>query len=92
MRRFGALVTIAAALGNVIAAGFLLWAFQRAFLAPASEDSATSRVARTSPGEALLALILILVLLGSGFYSEPWIELVEHSFVNLDALYADSGH
>ncbi|OQX30738.1 MAG: NADH-quinone oxidoreductase subunit L [Candidatus Sedimenticola endophacoides] len=92
MRRFGALVTIAAALGNVIAAGFLLWAFQRAFLAPASGDSATSRVARTSPGEALLALILILVLLGSGFYSEPWIELVEHSFVNLDALYADSGH
>ena len=31
---FGALPTIATALGNVAAAGFLLWAFQRAFLAP----------------------------------------------------------
>jgi NADH-quinone oxidoreductase subunit M len=37
MERFGALPTVAAALGNVIAAGFLLWAFQKAFLAPRAE-------------------------------------------------------
>ena len=35
---FGALPTIATALGNVAAAGFLLWAFQRAFLAPRPKD------------------------------------------------------
>jgi NADH-quinone oxidoreductase subunit M len=45
---FGALPTIATALGNVAAAGFLLWAFQRAFLAPRPKDLP----ARASPAPA----------------------------------------
>ncbi|MET0104327.1 MAG: NADH-quinone oxidoreductase subunit M [Sedimenticola sp.] len=88
MHRFGALVTIAAALGNVIAAGFLLWAFQRAFLASQEEDARPVRVERATPSETLLAATIVIVLLTSGFYSEPWIELVEMSFAGLDTLYA----
>ncbi|MET0101107.1 MAG: NADH-quinone oxidoreductase subunit M [Sedimenticola sp.] len=88
MHRFGALVTIAAALGNVIAAGFLLWAFQRAFLASQEEDARPVKVERATPSETLLAATIVIVLLTSGFYSEPWIELVEMSFVGLDTLYA----
>lgn len=76
MERFGALVTIAAALGNVAAAAFLLWAFQRAFLAPRG-DQQPQTIAPASGNEQLIAATLILVLLGVGFYSEPWLELID---------------
>ena len=85
MARFGALVTIAAALGNVVAAGFLLWAFQRAFLSRLDERQAVSQVERASPLEKLIAVTVILVLLGAGFYSEPWLALVETSAQQLSA-------
>ncbi|MDP1927187.1 MAG: NADH-quinone oxidoreductase subunit M [Thiobacillus sp.] len=73
--RFGALPTIAAALGNVAAAGFLLWAFQRAFLAPA--QSSHPAYERVSGMEALIAGILVVVMLVAGFYSSPWLDLIE---------------
>ena len=73
--RFGALPTIAAALGNVAAAGFLLWAFQRAFLAP--EQSAHPTYERVNGIEALIAGILVVVMLVAGFYTSPWLDLVE---------------
>lgn len=76
INRFGALVTIAAALGNVAAAAFLLWAFQRAFLAPHGEQRPQA-IAPASASERVIAGGLILVLLGVGFYSEPWLELVD---------------
>ena len=47
--RLGALLTVAVALGNVVAAGFLLWAFQRAFLAPRGEKSKVGVVERALP-------------------------------------------
>jgi NADH-quinone oxidoreductase subunit M len=74
--RFGALVTIAAALGNVAAAAFLLWAFQRAFLAPASAEAAAKIPPATWP-ERVIAGVVILVLLGAGFYSEPWLQVTD---------------
>ena len=74
--RFGALVTIAAALGNVAADGFVLWAFQRAFLAQAA-DPTSPAIAPAMGLERLIGATLILALLGAGFYSEPWIELVD---------------
>jgi NADH-quinone oxidoreductase subunit M len=77
MHNFGALVTTAAALGNVVAAGFLLWAFQRAFLAASDGKRPHLEVARASFLERLLAAMVILLLLGVGFYSEPWLELIE---------------
>lgn len=86
MKHFGALVTIAAALGNVVAAGFLLWAFQRAFLAPRPEGR-TIEIEPASTKEQLIAGILVVVLLGAGFYSEPWLELIENSFAGLTAIY-----
>lgn len=82
--RFGALVTIAAALGNVAAAGFLLLAFQRAFLAPRPPGGVES-VAALSWMERLIAVVLILVLLGSGFYPEPWLKLIDAPLAELGA-------
>jgi len=74
---FGALPTIATALGNVAAAGFLLWAFQRAFLAPRPRDLPAARIARTSPMEYFVGGATLLVLLAAGFYPEPWLQLTD---------------
>jgi NADH-quinone oxidoreductase subunit M len=92
--RFGALVTIAAALGNLVAVGFLLRAFQRAFLAPVDETQGhgVKTVAPTRAIERLIAGVMILTLLGVGFHSEPWLNLIEHSLEGLSQLYSPGGH
>ena len=70
IERFGALVTIAAALGNVAAAAFLLWAFQRAFLGPARLE-ATAKIPPATWPERVIAGVVILVLLGAGSIPSP---------------------
>ena len=88
IHRFGALITVAAAIGNVIAAGFLLWAFQRAFLAPTSVSvSGHKAIQPATWQEKLLTTSVIAILLGVGFYSEPWLDLIEVSLKNLDQMY-----
>ncbi|MBF0624052.1 MAG: NADH-quinone oxidoreductase subunit L [Magnetococcales bacterium] len=87
--RFGALVTIPTALGNVAAAGFLLRAFQRAFLSPRPAEE-TEPLRPPALLERFIALSVILVLLITGFHSEPWMELTEKSLEGLGALYG--GH
>ena len=77
IERLGALLTVAVALGNVVAAGFLLWAFQRAFLAPRGESSRFGIIERTLPMEYLVAGSAVAVLLIAGFYLEPWMKLIE---------------
>lgn len=74
---FGALPTVATALGNVVAAGFLLWAFQRAFLAPA--PSGAKPVERTLAREWVVGCVVIAVLLLVGFFPEPWLRLTDLS-------------
>lgn len=86
IERFGAVVTITAALGNVVAAGFLLRAFQQAFLAP-QQKAAESKIARAQGLERLIALTFITVLIVVGFYSEPWLGLIERSLDGLNTLY-----
>jgi NADH-quinone oxidoreductase subunit M len=88
IQRFGGLVTIAAALGNVVAAGFLLWAFQRAFLAPRQDLAEAPPLAGITAAELLLAGLLLLVLLGAGFYTEPWLQLIDVPLTHLSALFA----
>jgi NADH-quinone oxidoreductase subunit M len=77
MERFGALSTVAAALGNVAAAGFLLYGFQKAFLSPPAEDGGGASVERTLPMEYVVGGIAVIVLLAAGFYFEPWLNLIE---------------
>lgn len=92
IERFGALLTVAAAVGNVIAAGFLLWAFQTAFLAPVqSNQPAHTSIKPASVQERLLALMIVGTLLGVGFYPQPWLELIENSLEGLSLLYGHLG-
>ena len=88
IHRFGALITIAAAIGNVIAAGFLLWAFQQAFLSPKPGGWNKKATRRASVPEKILAASIITLLLITGFYSEPWLGLIENSMQGLGDLYS----
>ncbi|MCP3849330.1 MAG: NADH-quinone oxidoreductase subunit L, partial [Gammaproteobacteria bacterium] len=88
IHRFGALVTIATALGNVVAAGFLLWAFQRAFLSPKVGTWNQKAIKPASLYEKILAAMIILTLVITGFYTEPWLGLVENSMHGLGELYS----
>jgi len=81
---FGALVTIAAALGNVAAAGFLLMAFQRVFLSTHKECNQL-QIERTTKMEWLLASLILLTLLGVGFFTETWLELIDKSLAGISA-------
>ncbi|MCU0841417.1 MAG: NADH-quinone oxidoreductase subunit M [Thiobacillaceae bacterium] len=76
IHRFGALTTVAAALGNVLAAGFLLWAFQRAFLAPVPAGHRVA-VERPTAMELAIAGVLVVVMLYAGFRMEPLLVLVD---------------
>lgn len=77
MDRFGAFPTVATALGNVMAAGFLLWAFQKAFIAPRPEDHTGTPLERTLPQEYLVGGLAVGALLLSGWYFETWFNLIE---------------
>jgi NADH-quinone oxidoreductase subunit M len=88
IHRFGALTTVAAALGNVVAAGFLLWAFQRAFLAPTPAGRGAA-VERANRRELAIAGTLVVVMLFAGFRMAPLLDLVE---VPLQALALRFGH
>ncbi|MES9899183.1 MAG: NADH-quinone oxidoreductase subunit M [Sedimenticola sp.] len=86
IEEFGALVTVAAALGNVVAAGFLLWAFQSAFLTPRpAGEGGGHAIPHTSGIERLVAGIVLLILLLTGFFSGPWLELIEAPLQLLDS-------
>ena len=87
IERFGALLSIAATLGNVAAAGVLLWAFQRAFLARPPEGIPLRAVERATAPELLVTGLVLAVLLGAGFYSEPWLALIEQPLKGLGDLY-----
>ena len=77
MERFGALSTVATALGNVTAAGFLLYAFQKAFLAVPAGAGADHAVERTLPMEYLVGGVAVVVLLAAGYFFESWLNLIE---------------
>lgn len=74
-------VTVALASGNVLTAGFLLWAFQRTFLGQ-------RRIGRhqphtpVTPVETLMAALLSISLL-AGFYTHPWLELIDANLPGL---------
>jgi NADH-quinone oxidoreductase subunit M len=89
IERFGALPTVATALGNVAAAGFLLWAFQRAFLAPPRPGA--TPVERTQPREVFIALVAVGLLLVAGFYSEPWLRLTDAAAQSIAAGFSTPG-
>jgi NADH-quinone oxidoreductase subunit M len=76
-------VAAAMALGSVASAAFLLWAFQRAFLARRRDAALHPEKIRLSVPEAVLVAALCGVQLAVGFYTAPWLEIVDGSLATL---------
>lgn len=76
-------MAIAVAVGNVLTAAFLLYAFQRIFLTRKRETS--RRLLHNQPhlAETVLTALICLILLGVGFYVEPWLDLIEATTLQL---------
>ena len=72
----GAAVGALATVGNVLAAGYLLWAYQRVFLAEAAVRSGRA-VRDLQWREGLIAGVLTALIFGMGLSSARWMALVE---------------
>jgi len=80
IEEYGWLAAIAILLGNVLAAAFLLRAFQQIFIShPKRNHQPYSSSHHPVATERLIAAVLILLLMGTGFYTTPWLNLVDHS-------------
>lgn len=76
-------IAVLVASGSVASAGFLLWAFQRAFLARRRDNALHPEKIRLSVSELTLTAAICAVLMGVGFYTRPWLEIVDSSLIRL---------
>jgi NADH-quinone oxidoreductase subunit M len=76
-------ISVAIAVGNVLAAAFLLRAFQQVFLAHRRESAIRPLKVRVTWLEIALNGLVCAGLLGVGFYSEPWLKVVDQSVRDL---------
>lgn len=74
----GWLIAIAILVGNVLAAGFLLWAFQRLFIAtPKRFAQPYSSIHHPVVQERIIALAICGLLVATGFYTTPWLKFID---------------
>ncbi|MCQ8103667.1 NADH-quinone oxidoreductase subunit M [Methylomonas sp. SURF-2] len=74
----GWFIAIAILVGNVLAAGFLLWAFQRLFIAyPKRFVQPYSSIHHPVMQERIIALVICGLLMGTGFYTTPWLKFID---------------
>lgn len=89
--KFNALATIVAALGNVAAAGFLLFAFQKVFLSEPQCDTVRWNKSKMNITEKVMTIIVIVVILGLGLFSDLWVNLFEYPLKHLSSFYPQTG-
>lgn len=74
----GWLIAIAILLGNVVAAGFLLWAFQRLFITQQRRAIRPSgSIDHPVIQERIIAVVICGILLATGFYTTPWLRFID---------------
>jgi NADH-quinone oxidoreductase subunit M len=85
-------VAIVAASGNVLAAGYLLWAYQRIFLAR-NPKGVTLPLTDLRSWELVVAGLLCAVIIGVGLYADPWIGTISGAVENVARVFeAGGGH
>lgn len=88
----GWLLAIVILIGNVLAAAFLLWAFQRIFLAtPRRFQQPDSSRHHPVRAERMIAIIICTLLIGSGFYMTPWLKYIDQEAVEIRSDYPMHG-
>jgi len=81
---------VVGALGVIIAALYLLWAYQRVFHGPAEGENATMR--DLLPSELMVMAPLVFLMVFLGLYPTPMIERMEPSVKALVAHVAEYSH
>lgn len=80
--RYGWLVVTAILLGNLLAAGLLLRAFQQIFVAaPKRFLQPHSSTHKPAKKEQVIAVIICSLLIGTGFYTSPWVHVIDQNVV-----------
>lgn len=79
-------VAILAASGNVFAAGYLLWAYQRIFLAR-HPKGITLPLVDLHSRELVVAGLLCAVIISVGLYADPWIETISGAVEDVARLF-----
>jgi NADH-quinone oxidoreductase subunit M len=88
----GWLLAIAILLGNVMSAAFLLWAFQRIFMAtPKRVEQPYSCSHHPVWKERFITVVICLLLIGTGFYTTPWLEFIDQDVVAIEKQYPVHG-
>jgi len=95
--RYGWLVVTAILLGNLLAAGLLLRAFQQIFIAvPKRFQQPSSDTPQWFMAKRLIAVAICSLLIGTGFYTSPWVHVIDQNVVasmnELDAVLDSSHH
>lgn len=88
----GWLIAIAILLGNVLAAAFLLRAFQQIFIAtPKRAHQPYSSTHHPVIIERLIAIVVCSLLIGSGFYTTPWLNFIDQDMTAIRQHYPIHG-
>ena len=90
LEAFGWGVATVAAFGNVLAAGYLLWAYQRIFLARNPKVAART-LHDLRNRELIMAALLCAVMIGVGLYADPWIRMIGESVENVARVFEVGG-
>lgn len=77
VQKNGWIIATVIGLGNVLAAAFLLWAFQRVYLVDAQRTLTVEHLPVSSVHERVITVLICALLLVTGFYSAPWLDLVD---------------
>ena len=80
-------VAVTILIGNVLAAGFLLWAFQRIFLAKSKRHTAYLRNSQTHFQERFIAIVICGLHIGTGLNSMPLFNLIDKDVIDLVSQY-----
>ena len=92
LETYGWGVATLAASGNVLAAGYLLWSYQRIFLAR-NPRSSPPPLTDLRNRELVMAALLCAVMVSVGLYAHPWLETISGAVENVARLFeASTGH
>ncbi len=91
LESYGWGVATVAASGNVLAAGYLLWAYQRIFLAR-NPKVASRALTDLRNRELIMAALLCAVMIGVGLYADPWIKMIGEAVENVARVFEATGH
>lgn len=84
----GWLIAIAISVGNVLAAGFLLWAFQRLFIArPKRWAQPYGTKHHPVFKERIIAVVICGLLIATGFYTTPWLKFIDQEASEIGEFY-----